>query len=97
MMPISPQDRSLSSSQGPTIKDPVYHTNAFMLQAVIYNSSAEKVGYLSGKLAAESEKPVSYTHLDVYKRQGIEKGSFHVLLDVADFGGVFLHTVMFFS
>ena len=38
------------------LKDPVYHTNAFMLQAVIYNSSAEKVGYLSGKLAAESEK-----------------------------------------
>ena len=24
------------------LKDPVYHTNAFMLQAVIYNSSAEK-------------------------------------------------------
>lgn len=38
------------------LKDPVYHTNTFMLQAVIYNSSAEKVGYLSGKLAAESEK-----------------------------------------
>ena len=27
------------------------------------------------------------------RRRGIEKGSFHVLLDVADFGGVFLHTV----
>ena len=38
------------------LKDPVYHTNAFMLQAVIYNSNAEKVGYLSGKLATESEK-----------------------------------------
>lgn len=38
------------------LKDPVYHTNAFMLQAVIYNSNAEKGGYLSGKLAAESEK-----------------------------------------
>ncbi len=27
------------------LKAPVYHTNAFMLQAVIYNSNAEKVGY----------------------------------------------------
>ena len=38
------------------LKDPVYHTNAFMLQTVIYNSNAEKVGYLSGKLATESKK-----------------------------------------
>lgn len=38
------------------LKDPVYHTNAFMLQAVIYNSNAEKVGYPTGKLAIESEK-----------------------------------------
>lgn len=38
------------------LKDPIYHTNAFMLQAVIYNSNAEKVGYLSEKLAAESKK-----------------------------------------
>ena len=37
------------------LKDPVYHTNAFMLQAVIYNSNAEKVGYLAGKLAVENE------------------------------------------
>lgn len=37
------------------LKDPVYHTNAFMLQAVIYNSNAEKVGYPTGKLAIESE------------------------------------------
>lgn len=37
------------------LKDPVYHTNAFMLQAVIYNSNAEKVGYLPGKLAVENE------------------------------------------
>jgi hypothetical protein len=29
------------------------------------------------------------------RRRGIEKGSFHVLLDVADFGGVFLHTVQY--
>ena len=29
------------------------------------------------------------------RRRGIEKGSFHVLLDVADFGGVFLHTVKY--
>ena len=27
-----------------------------MLQTVIYNSNAEKVGYLSGKLATESKK-----------------------------------------
>ena len=29
------------------------------------------------------------------RRRSIEKGSFHVLLDVADFGGVFLHTVQY--
>ena len=29
------------------------------------------------------------------RRRGIEKGSFHVLLDVADFGGVFPHTVQY--
>ena len=33
------------------LKDPVYHTNAFMLQAVIYNSNAEKVGYPIGKVS----------------------------------------------
>lgn len=38
------------------LKDPLYHTNAFMLQVVIYNSSAEKVSFSSGKLAIESEK-----------------------------------------
>ena len=27
------------------LKDPVYYTNAFILQTVIYNSNAEKVGY----------------------------------------------------
>lgn len=38
------------------LKDPVYYTNAFILQTVIYNSNAEKVGYSSEKLAIESEK-----------------------------------------
>ena len=38
------------------LKDLVYHTNAFMLQAVIYNTNAEKVSYLSEKLAVENEK-----------------------------------------
>ena len=37
------------------LKDSIYRTNAFMLQAVIYNSNAEKVGYLAGKLAVENE------------------------------------------
>lgn len=38
------------------LQDAVYHTNAFMLQEVIYNTNAKKVGYLSGKLAVENEK-----------------------------------------
>lgn len=38
------------------LKDPVYYTNAFMLQAVIYNSNIEKVGYSGEKLAIEDEK-----------------------------------------
>ena len=38
------------------LKDPVYYTNAFMLQAIIYNTNAERVSYLSKKLADKSEK-----------------------------------------
>ena len=38
------------------LKDPVYYTNAFMLQAVIYNLNIEKVGYSGEKLAIEDEK-----------------------------------------
>lgn len=37
------------------LKAPVYHTNAFMLQAIIYNSNAEKAGYSSEKLAFDSQ------------------------------------------
>ena len=37
------------------LKDSIYRTSAFMLQAVIYNSNAKKVGYLAGKLAVENE------------------------------------------
>lgn len=38
------------------LKDPVYYTNAFMLQAVIYNSNIERVGYSEEKSAIENEK-----------------------------------------
>ena len=33
-----------------------YHTNAFVLQAVIYNFNVEKDAYLSEKLTIESKK-----------------------------------------
>lgn len=33
------------------LKDPVYYTNAFMLQAVIYNTNVGKTGFLDEKLA----------------------------------------------
>lgn len=48
-------DRAGGAAGAGGLKDPVYHTNAFMLQAVIDNSNAEKVGYPTGKLAIESE------------------------------------------
>lgn len=38
------------------LKDSVYYTNAFMLQAVIYNTNVGKAGFLDEKLAIESEK-----------------------------------------
>ena len=38
------------------LKDPVYYTNAFMLQAVIYNTNVGKVGFLDEKSAIEGEK-----------------------------------------
>lgn len=38
------------------LKDPVYHTNAFMLQAVIYNSKVEKIADSLKKLAAAVNK-----------------------------------------
>lgn len=38
------------------LKAPVYYTNAFMLQAVIYNSNIKNVGYSEEKLAIKEEK-----------------------------------------
>ncbi len=38
------------------LKDPVYYTNAFMLQTVIYNTNVGKSGYLDEKLAIEGGK-----------------------------------------
>lgn len=38
------------------LKDPVYYTNAFMLQAVIYNTNVEKVSYSDEKLSIEGKK-----------------------------------------
>ena len=38
------------------LKDPVYYTNAFMLQTVIYNTNVGKAGYLDEKLAIEGGK-----------------------------------------
>lgn len=38
------------------LKDPVYYTNAFMLQAVIYNTNVGKAGFLDEKLAIQKEK-----------------------------------------
>ena len=38
------------------LKAPVYYTNAFMLQAIIYNANATKVGYSDEKSAIEGKK-----------------------------------------
>lgn len=38
------------------LKDPVYHTNAFMLQVVIYNSKVEKTADSLKKLAVAINK-----------------------------------------
>ena len=37
----------------------------------IYNEAFIRTGYLSGGDQIDIDEPVSYTHLDVYKRQGL--------------------------
>ena len=50
--------------------------------------------YISPRYLANIENKGQHPSLQIFFEL-IEKGSFHVLLDVADFGGVFLHTVQY--
>ena len=49
------------------------HTKEFPAQL---STCAEAVGSLKQPRGVHFPKPVSYTHLDVYKRQGLKKGIF---------------------
>ncbi|MDD2973191.1 MAG: ATP-binding protein [Lachnospiraceae bacterium] len=49
-------NRMCNELESAGLKNPVYYTNAFMLQAIIYNKNSEKSTNSSEKLSIESEK-----------------------------------------
>ena len=47
-----------------------YDNNLIIMSKAVYEATAEKIAHSSSEFLEENREPVSYTHLDVYKRQG---------------------------